>query len=275
MAVAFPETDLKTRLQDLNFEISDKNIHFLLENGEKCMDNPKILVMRLGISKEYADVVVEVLRKFTEIPIRVTEEDAKTIEECLREDPSMDNPTHLSLALGIPEKVVATYLASKKDIEMKAVKGPRLHFAENEGKKVLSIIRKYFPNDTEETIRKSIVQNEIPMKDKLMCVMRKEKPKDHALLVAYLAKFKDSKKFENVDLNLTFDNIKIINENEYNVDELSNKTQKVGTVIREFLERYTPKEEVEVDGYQRLQCKQVEKVAKEFGICTKTFMYIE
>ena len=272
MAGIDSKAELKTILQDLNFGISDENIQFLVNDGEKFIDKPNILEKRLGISKEYVDVIVEVLRKATETPVIITNEDARRIDQSLQEDPSMNTPFELSSALDIDKKVVTAYLAIKQEREMQSGmwSSPRLHFAKKEGEKALSLIRKYFPNDTEENIRKSIVKNDLQMKDKLICVMKRDKPKDHSQLVAYLEKFKDSKNFVKVDVNLTFDDIRIINASDCNVDELGKKIHKVRTVIIEFLERYRPRD-VEMSGYERLQCGEIERVVKEFGTSTKTF----
>ena len=271
MAGINSKAKLRTILQDLNFGLNDKDIEFLLNDGKKCIDDSNILVLRLGILKEYADVIVEILRNATETVI-ITNEDARRIDQSLQEYPSMNTPFVLSLALGIDEEVVAAHLTTKQEREMQSDirSSPRLHFAGKKGEKALSLIRKYFPNLTEEIIRKSIVKNDLQMKDKLICVMKREKLRDHSQLVAYLEKFKDSKNFVKVDVNLTFDDIKLINASDCNVDELSKKIHKVRTVIIEFLERYVPRE-VETSGYKRLQCVEIEGVMKEFGTRPKTF----
>ena len=266
------KAELKTILQELNFGLKDKDIDFLVKDGEKCMDTPKILVTRLGISEQYTDVIIDVLRKTLEKPVQVMEEDAKRIEQFLQENPSMDSPSVINLSLDIDEKVVRAYLTTREEREIQTEKGSglRLHFTGKEGKNALVTIRKYFPNYTEEKIHKSIVRNDLPMKDKLICVMRKENPKDYSQLAAYLGKFKDSKIFLEVDRHLRFGDIKLINAGDCSVDELSKRAQKVGTVILEFLERYTPRD-VEMSGYKRLQCEEVERVANDFGSKTKTF----
>ena len=100
--------------------------------------------------------------------------------------------------------------------------------------------------------------------------MKTQNPKEYSQLVAHLGKFKDSKKFKKVGGNLSFDEMKLINESNHNVVELSNKFDKVDTVIRKFIERFLPKE-VEECGYKQLQCKEVTKIAEKFGIGTISF----
>ena len=266
------KAELKSILQSINPELDEKDVQFLLENSRKLLDRPDLLVKKFMISREYADKIVKILKKATETIVQITEEDAKKIDESLRKDPSMNTPFELSFTLNIDEKVVAAYLESKQEPEIQDEGGEcsRLHFSGKEGKKVLSIIKKYFPNDTEENIRISIVNDNLIMKDKLICVMKTQSPKEYSQLVAYLAKFKDSKKFENVDDNLTFEEMKMINESNHNVVELSNKLNKVDTVIRAFIERFLP-EEVEECGYKQLQCNNVTEMENKFGRGTITF----
>ena len=270
MAGPDSEAELKTTLQNLEFGLGEEDIRFLLENGEKCIGRPQLLSKRFGISSEKAEIIVEIITKFTRTPVQITKEDAMKIDQSLQDDPSINTPWELCFALKIKEKTVADYLASKKEPKNVKVGGHRLHFSEKEGKTILLIISKYFPNATEEDIRKSIINNDLNMKEKLICEMKKTNPIEYSQLVAYLAKFKNSKKFEEVDTNLTFDDMKYINASNHNVLEVRQKLNKVDTVIREFIERFSP-EEVEVSGYIKLQCEEVTETVKKFGRSTNSF----
>ena len=271
MAGIGSKAELKTKLQDLDYEIDDKDIQFILENGEKYVGDPDVLSIKLGISEDQAVKIVEVIQQYIESTNQLTAEIKEKIEKFIEQHPSIT--THkIALLCEINERTVNDYLKEKQEPEIQDEKGKgsRLHFSGKEGKKVLSIIKKYFPNDNEENIRISIVNDNLIMKNKLICVMKTQNPKEYSQLVAHLGKFKDSKKFKKVGGNLSFDEMKLINESNHNVVELSNKFDKVDTVIRKFIERFLPKE-VEECGYKQLQCKEVTKIAEKFGIGTISF----
>ena len=236
-------TDAELRTTCQNIGIGEGDIQFLLDNGETFIGRANLLAKRLGISRDHADTIVELITKSTHTD-QVTNEDAMKIDQCLKDDPSINTPIELNLALGIKINVVATYMKSKRKSEKQDERGKssRLQFSEKEGKNVLSIIHEYFPFHTEENIRMSIVSNDLNMKDKIICDLKKQNPIKYSQLVTYLAKFKNSKEFEKVDACLTFDEMRSINANNQNVFELSKELKKVETVVKEFKGRFSPKE---------------------------------
>ena len=271
MAGIDPKAELKTKLQDLDYGIKDKDIEYILENRDKFIHNPDVLLMKFHISEDQVMKIVDVIKQDSENTNQLTAEIKEKIDEIRKQHPSI-TPSKIALLFEIDESIVIDYLEMKLGTEIQEEKGKssRLHFSGKEGKKVLSIINKYFPKDTEESIRTAIVNGNLNMKDNLIYVLKKQNPKEYSLLVTYLAKFKDSKRFEKVDENLTFDEIKLINESNLNIVVLSNELNKVETVVRRFKERFSP-EAVEECGYKQLQCKEVTKIAEKFGIDTISF----
>ena len=122
MAGIGSKAELKTKLQDLDYEIDDKDIQFILENGEKYVGDPDVLSIKLGISEDQAVKIVEVIQQYIESTNQLTAEIKEKIEKFIEQHPSIT--THkIALLCEINERTVNDYLKEKQEPEIQDEKG--------------------------------------------------------------------------------------------------------------------------------------------------------
>ena len=68
------KAELKTKLLDLDYGIEDKDIQFILENGERFVGDPDVLSIKLGISEDQAVKIVEIIQQDVESTNQLTAE---------------------------------------------------------------------------------------------------------------------------------------------------------------------------------------------------------
>ncbi|KAI6659793.1 Interferon-induced very large GTPase 1 [Oopsacas minuta] len=291
-------SELKRTLSSLN--LGDEKTEFILEHGEKFIDKPELLSVRLEITLDTAEEITEALKISRQVNTSgLTKEMANEIDRCSKMN-VVKSPLDIALLLDLDEGIVTAYLNSKslndrqkrainekyrkgysiRDIVdqlklphrkvLEYVEGTYLEFTGREGRKVLELILKNSQEVTVERIREKIICKDLKLQDQLMCVLKQKNESEYTQIITYLHKFSESRNFSNVDTHLSLDDIFFINQSVLSINLLSIQLNKVETVIRNFVQRYAPLE-IEENGYKNLQLVKVAEIAHNFGTDTKTF----
>ena len=105
------ENILQSKLLPLN--LSKENIDFLLEQGDKFLEKPPLLLARkLNIHVDKAKASIEALKclKSANKTNNISEADRILIEDSLKENPEFSTPDDIALLIDIPIEVVTLYL---------------------------------------------------------------------------------------------------------------------------------------------------------------------
>ena len=113
-----PERGEENILQDklLSLNLNKEDINFLLEQGDKFLQRPPLLLARkLNIHVDKAKATIEALKCFkSERTMNyISEDDRLLIESCLSENPEFSTPEDISLLSEIPLEVVTYYLRNR------------------------------------------------------------------------------------------------------------------------------------------------------------------
>ena len=292
--------DNKLRNELLILSLGEEKVEFILENGMKYIDKPRILEIKLKISSDNATDVIKILQMSQQQNVvHITKEVRKSIDKNLKEYPDIIDPEEIALLLNIHKDVVVAYLDSKpltkkqeKNIIELYNKGYSVHdivnklhisnnkirehlattilvFDSKEGKKVLEILIKHYDEVPVSKLRETITNNDLKLQDKLY-ILRKENETEYMQISSYFKKFKESEKFLQIGTNLTMDHITLIKEGNLDIGQLSTKLNRVESVIREYLHAYEP-HPLERDHYRQSQQARIEDNIIKFGRTPKTF----
>ena len=108
------ENILQGKLLSLN--LSKEDVNFLLEQGDKFLQRPPLLLARkLNIHEDKAKLTIEALNCFKseKTTNSISEDDRTQIENCLSENPEFSTPEDISLLSEIPLEVVTSYLRNR------------------------------------------------------------------------------------------------------------------------------------------------------------------
>ncbi|KAI6650382.1 hypothetical protein LOD99_5819 [Oopsacas minuta] len=299
-----PNSSKDNELQSLlvHLELGKEKVDYILENGHKFIDKPKVLARKVDIGIAKAEMITDALRNSNRKNIdSLTDEMSKKIQECMKDNPDMLNASDIALLTDIEEELVAAYLESKplnegqkrtiSELYKSDFSVPDIHdslgismekiqdhldntmlvFAGREGKKVLKIIFKYTKKVPTTKLIDNIRNNDLKLQDQLVCKLRRKNEHEYQEIFHYLKKFKETENFCQINTHLTIDDIIYINESSLDVEQLSIKFNKVETVIRDVLESYKP-HELEERHYKNLQLQRIENIIILFGRETKAFL---
>ena len=283
--------------------MNEEDIEFILEQRYKLNKNSsKIFKKRLNISLEKATSVIELLESSSQVKSsRISEEEIAKIEECLRDDPEFSEED-IATYCNINTSVVSTYLQGiplsekqKDDIKEKVVTGNSIceiasiwglcpikvqnyvestfiTFSCDEGERCLDVIRKEFENYPIFDLRRLIVSNDLKLRDELGCILPKRNKDEYSMLNGYFSKFEESKSFFQIDTSFTKSDITLMQQSNLDeVDYLSIKLNKVASVIRDFMEQYSPNTPI-IELQSGLQDIQIKQLFADFGEETLTFL---
>ena len=278
------------------------DIDFVLEHGEKYLEKPPILSKKLKIPLESAETIVTVLKQFKQKTVIIpTQDDINRIESCLLENPEVVCHEDISLLCEIDASLVTEYLQSKPlseaekvaimekfnagctmtdivDILKISIKKVReyvestfLTFTTEEGRIILDIILYHFPEIRISKLREMVTSKNLKLQDNLCCVLRERDGAQCRRVEAYFNNFDESKDFFNIEMNLTIEDILNIKRWSYeNVEQLSLKLKKVETVIRDYLKQYYPNEVVR-NHQTIMQVNQIDNIVSNFAIHELSF----
>ena len=104
---------LQSELLSLN--LSREDINFILEQGDRFLEEPLLLATKLKIDPDTAKASIEALKCFkSQKPTNhILEHDRMLIEDCLRENPQYSAPKDIALLTDIRLQTVASYLQDR------------------------------------------------------------------------------------------------------------------------------------------------------------------
>ena len=108
------ENFLQAKLLSLN--LSKEDIDFILEQGDKFIEKPPLLLARkLGIDVDTAKLTIEALKSFKseKQASYISEDDKMLIEDCLKDNPEFSTPDDIALLTDLPLQIVTLYLQNK------------------------------------------------------------------------------------------------------------------------------------------------------------------
>ena len=281
----------------LSLDLKQGEIEFILEQGEKFMERPAVLAAKLKVSQDKAKLAIEALKTFKkqQTILSISQCDISKIEQTMTENPQFDNTVDIALLCDIDEDIVSAYLKSKPlNDRQKAVIGGKVNvgysigdianilklselkvreYVENtfltfegkEGVRMLGTINEYFPEISSSKLRTMIISNDLALQDKLGCILKKKNIVKYQILQKYFARFEESKTFFEINLNLSVEDIILIEQLSHNsIEELSSKLNKVETVIKDYLEQYSPSTVVRKHCVTS-QRNQILKIVNSFG----------
>ena len=293
------ENLLQGKLLSLN--LSRENIDFLLEQGDKFLEKPPLLLARkLNIHVDKAKASIEALKCFksankTNKTNNISEADRILIEDCLRENPEFSTPDDIVLLIDIPIEVVTLYFQTRpldekqkadikervdtgtsiKDISVtlgislmkvqEYVESTFLTFTCEEGMRCLQIILKTLKvNPSTFELRRLVISKDLKLQDKLCCILLKQKKENYDQLKRYFARYEESNSFFKVDKELTIKDIDQINQSS-DIENLSIRLNKVESVIRDYLSQYHSNRIV-VEHCATMQKNNIQQFLASYGI---------
>ena len=138
-------------------------------------------------------------------------------------------------------------------------------FSGEEGTIVLNIICNHFGEISISALREKIVSKNLKLQDQLGYILPRKSKSDYQIVEKYFFNYEESRKFLDIDFDLTANDISLIKENSKDsVEQLSVKLNKIESVIRDYIHRYSP-HPVETTCNTTLQAKQIESIARAFG----------
>ena len=274
-----------------NLGITREDYEYLIGPGVKLMEKPTILAKKLKVPLEKAKQIIDTFKSLKTTQHRnISEEDVRKIETCLTESPELSDYEDIALLCEVDQAIVARYFesqpltnAQRDSIKEKFNSGISipdisklvglscqkvgeyvektfLTFSCDEGKRCLQILEKYTKAPVPK-LRELIISENLQFRDEIY----KMKTKDSEILKKYFLKFEESKSFFDFDINLSMDDISLINQNpSETVKHLSNRINKVETVIREYLGQYIPNHMV-TESCTLNQVNNIRKLVTTFG----------
>ena len=297
--ISAPETT-SDRLTNLGY--CKNEIEYILKEGEKFFNKPLILSKKLKISLDQATSALDILKSsLQESKGSITKAETCKIRTCLRENPEFRSASDIALFCDIDESLVSNYLDSLSltptqrnvitekynsgcsvsdivkisDLPLgkvrKYIESTFVTFEGIEGKHVFSIIRKYFNETSPFRLRTLIISNDLNLQDQLGCVLRTRNKEEYSQLRGYFNKFRESKSFLDIIMNLTIEDIHVIRQNRHeDLEQLSIRLDKVKTVIIDYLHHYQPF--LVVHEYNvGVQLSQIKQIIRSFGKTQLTF----
>ena len=286
--------EVVTKLVSKGF--TKQEIEFICENGDKYFKYPKVLAKKLSISEGRAEDALEILKSPKRTAMK--RDDAKQIEDCLRDNPEFESVEEIALMCDISEELVAEYLDSKpftekqkyrikelfnkgNEIDVIArelnstnnkvqqfVDDTFLTFSGEEGGGILSIISKQenMSSYSGWKIREMVITKDLKLQDQLCCKLYETNKEEFHKLSRYFNKFDESKSFFAIDTKfLTIEDILFIKQHSsLDIEQLSIKLRKVESVITEHLQSYSP-HKAERDYYLDQQQEGMNEIARRFG----------
>ncbi|KAI6649411.1 hypothetical protein LOD99_11776 [Oopsacas minuta] len=266
-----------------------EHIEYIIENGEKLMNKPLILSKKLKITIKIAEKALGILKMYKQTSTsKVSPEIISKIQDCLKENPEIENHEDISILCDIEEALISEYfrtqpLTEKQKFSIKEkynagypisdianilkiseekvkkyVEESFLTFSDEEGKIVLEIIQNIIGEITPSNVRKKIIDRDLKLQDQLCCILPDRNDVQYNELKKYFKKFEESKYFFELDTKLTTEDISYINQyGAKDIEELSIKLQKVESVIRKYLEQYHPDQKL-IQQCQIEQNKQIQ-----------------
>ena len=303
LTLSVPLKDNALQIKLISLGLEQDEVEYILEKGEKFIEKPAMLAVKLKVSQDKAKLAIEALKSFKkqQATITISQSEIGKIEKSLTENPQFDSREEIALLCDIDESIVSAYLEVKplnerqkvaieekvnggcsigdivnifKISEIKVreyVENTFIAFEGEEGQKMLGIIRKNFPKIQSFKLREMIISKNLTLQDKLGCILKKQNVVEYQELRKYFQRFEESKAFFEIDLGLTVEDINIIEQSSYStIEELSLKLLKVETVIRDYREQYHPN--TVVSKYcTSSQVKQILKIVNDFGKESITF----
>ena len=291
----FDDADADKMLESLYLTRNDYN--FLIGPGKKLLKRTSSIVYKYGVSYEQAENLIVTIHNSTHREqVNISQDDVRKIEACLDRNPGITDQDELSILCEVDEAIVSAYLGSrpltetqKESIRGKFITGTSIQdtakllgftfakvqeyventfltFSSEEGNECLRIIEKYTKTPTQK-LRECIVSNDLKFRDDIYKITEQ----DREVLRSYFHKFEESKHFFDFDMELTIEDISLINENiTQTLEDISNRIHKVESVIREYLEQYHPNE-VFVKSCTADQQQMIQQLVSDFGEDTLTF----
>ena len=295
----FPKKSEENLLQAklLSLNLSKEDINFVLEQGDKFLEKPPLLLARkLGIDVDTAKLTIEALKSFkSEKPASyISEDDQMLIEDCLRDNPEFSTPEDIILLTDLPLQTVTWYLQNKplddkqkNDIKKKVnigisvqeiglllglppvkvreyVENTFLTFTGVEGKRCLETIHKYFGYSSAFQLRKLIISNDLKLQDQLCFILLKRNEREHVALKKYFLKFEESRSFFEIKFAfLTIDDIHQINQSS-DIEHISIKLNKPASIIRDYLAQYKANQVV-MEHSELMQASNIKKLLAHYG----------
>ena len=293
------ENQLQSALSSLG--LTQIQIDFVVNQGEKFLDKPLILSLKFDISDETAIRALAALKSykqetFGQIPQAVI----TTIDNCVKEHPKLDIE-EVSLICGIEETIVSTYFdriplteAQKAAITEKFnvgcdvavivrmlklskkkvhdyVEATFLTFTSEEGREILKIIQSNFGEIESTKLREMVVSRNLKLQNRLCCILFRRDLNQYTAIARYFGKYEESKKFFNIEKKVTLaDILEIKKYSSESIEQLSLRINKVETVIHDYLIRYCPNS-IERDYYANTQVNSIRNIASMFGEDTLSF----
>ena len=287
----------------LCLELSEQDIELIIEQGNKFVRKPQFLAKKRNISLNTAKSALEIITSRTVKPaIEISKAQIKSIDSFLKEYPESENIEDIVLMCEIEEEIVAAYLEKKplndnqkkiirekyntgcsEDYIANIVNIPKLKvsqyvldtflsFSDKEGQACLkTILDMKIQGVSRSNLRHKIISNDLVLKDRLCCDLRKSNEKDYIRLNKYLDSFNESKHFCELNMELTIEDILLIKQSSSdNLEQISIKLSKVETAVRNYLEQYYPNE-TEKKYHQDLQTNQINQLVTNFGNEKLTF----
>ena len=298
---ASKDNNLQSNL--LSIGLKQVEIEFIIEQGEKFIEKPAVLAAKLKLSKEKAKSAIEILKSFKlqQPSESISEADIQAIETCLKENPEFDDPEDIALVCGMEVANIETYFESlplndsqKAAIKVKLNAGNSIsdissilrlsekkvrYFIEHtfitfhgaQGQKILEIIQSNFPKIECSNLREMIISNSLKLQDQLCCILKRKEINEYEQVRTYFERFEESKTFFKVDLTLTIEDINQLKKSSLDsIEQLSQRLNKVETIIEEYLEQYHPNSVVKENNLNS-QIRQIQEFVRHFGGDVLTF----
>ena len=281
--------------------LSLKDIECVLLQGKKFYDKPQILARKLNVSIETAKSALMLLKSSSlETEKSLSRQEILKIEECMKENPEYETED-IAFMCDIEEALVTKHLVSlpltpnqkakiaemllsscstrdianmlKLSIEKvdEYIEQTFITFTGIEGSNILLLIQKNFGELSASNLRDLIVKRDLKLQDQLGCILRDKNRDEYGKLVDYFNKFEESKAFLRIDMTLTLKDILIIRQSDCDdLEQLSERIQKVQTVIIDYLEQYSPNSIVR-EHNTSTQMSEMKQIANIFGNTQLTF----
>ena len=259
------DAEIEKMLESLN--LTRKDYEYMIGPGKKYLNRPSSIASKYKMTKEQAEILTKTIKdKMATEQANISEEDVRKIEACLKEDPSMEQE-EIAFLSEVEPAIISVYLESRPLAEthkvyikdrfiagisvqeiakllgftfakvQKYVECTFLIFSGEEGCKCLQIIEKYYTKTPVLKLRECIISNNLKFRDDIYKITEH----DCEDLKNYFNKFDESKNFFDFNMELTMEDISVINQNtSESLYDISIKIQKVETIIREYIEQYHP-----------------------------------
>ena len=293
-----PEIEDVESLQDRLFhlDLNEKSVEFISEHGDEFVDYPEALAERLSIKVSVAKEALDELKAYK--IDQISKEEIQRFELLVKENPQKD-PKEIALSRGIGGDVLSAYLASSEtnlltdsakatitekynngfsiteiakqlnvvsQVKIKDyVECTFITFNGEEGNIILEIITRNFETYPITKLKEMILTKSVKLQEQICCQLLERNEEEYKQLENYFMKFEGSRKFLEIDATLSIEAKNDIRTSSLeDIGELSLKLNKMESVIRDYILRYSQDEELMLDCAQR-QLKQIQEIKASFG----------